>query len=339
MAWSVAEESGDALEEALEVLLPAEPHLEYANFPPIAARPGTAVSIHRGRWRQPEGRIATLVAREDGRPRGAVRLAERAFESAHFGLRMGRIDLPVAGEGRELRWRALRALYLGAVEHLRAHGFDHVAARVSTRDPAGAWAVQDAGLRWVDTQVSWMCPLSGTPHDETLPGELHIEECDRDDLAALPEAAWKRLADWGGRAFDRGPLVFDLALPEARARRIYGEWTARVLRGEWADAALLARHDEEIVAFISMLELPDVSKLAGVKVCGRGLGATLPEYRGLFTGIQREMIARRPLGAEWMENETQAATIGSINVYAKLGFRYLRSTCTFHLRLDGEAPG
>jgi hypothetical protein len=64
----------------------------------------------------------------------------------------------------------------------------------------------------------------------------------------------------------------------------------------------------------------------------------LPEYRGLFTTIQREMIAKRPLGASFMENETQVATIGSINVYAKLGFRYLRSTATYHLRLDGAAP-
>jgi hypothetical protein len=76
----------------------------------------------------------------------------------------------------------------------------------------------------------------------------------------------------------------------------------------------------------------------GAIVCGRGLGATLPEYRGLFTAIQREMIAARPLGASYMENETQVATIGSINVYAKLGFRYLRSTATYHLRLDGATP-
>ena len=47
------------------------------------------------------------------------------------------------------------------------------------------------------------------------------------------------------------------------------------------------------------------------------------------------MITARPLGASYMENETQVATLGSINVYARLGFRYLRSTSTYHLRLDG----
>ena len=80
-------------------------------------------------------------------------------------------------------------------------------------------------------------------------------------------------------------------------------------------------------------------RAAGCTVCGRGLGATLPEYSGLFTAIQRAMIARSPLGARYMENETQAATVASVNVYAKLGFRYQRSTSTYHLWFDdGEAP-
>jgi hypothetical protein len=72
-------------------------------------------------------------------------------------------------------------------------------------------------------------------------------------------------------------------------------------------------------------------------------GVTNPPFRsicrefgaGLYVS---EMITARPLGASYMENETQVATIGSINVYAKLGFRYLRSTATFHFRLDGAAP-
>ncbi len=337
MAWTASEETGGRLEEALEELLPVEPHLEYANFRPVAERPNAAVALHRARWAKPGEGIAALVAREDGRPRGALRICERRFESAHFSLRMARLEPPVAGSAAEPRLRALELLYRSAAQRLRRDGYQHLAARASTRDREGAWAIQGIGARWVDTQVSWMCPLTGLPHDEALPGRLRIEQRDRVSLAALPEDAWKRLAEWGGRAFDRGPLVFDLTLPQDRAREVYCAWTARVMRGEWADAALLAFDGDEVVAFISMLALPDVSEHSRQRVFGRGLGATLPDYRGLFTAIQREMIATRPLDADWMENETQAATIGSINVYAKLGFRYLRSTGTFHLRLDGSA--
>jgi hypothetical protein len=213
-----------------------------------------------------------------------------------------------------------------------------VAARGSTRDRVTPWVLQELGAVHVDTQVSWMCSLTGQPHDDHLPPDL-VHEChDRASVAALPHASWKRLAEWSGIAFDRGPLVFDATLPASLSARVYEAWTERVMTGDWADAVLLVRHRDEVVAFISMLAMPDVSEAAGVPVFGRGLGATLPEYRGLFTAIQREMIFRRPQAAAFMENETQVATIGSINVYAKLGFRFLRSTSTFHKRLDGAAP-
>lgn len=336
-AVRVAEIAGSELDSAIESLLREEPELAYANFAPVAAREGASAALHRRRWRDAGERLATLVARDGaGEPLAALRLERRAFESAHFELPMARIERPLAVRDPALRLAALRPLYRAANERLRAEGFAHVAARASTRDRSAPWAIQECGAVHVDTQVSWMCPLTGAPHDEQLPGRLRHELHDRESVRRIPPSAWKRLAEWSALAFDRGPLVFDWTLDAGRAAQIYRAWTERVLTGEWADAVLLVREDDEVVAFISMLHLPDVSEFAGTVVHGRGLGATLPEYRGLFTAIQREMIARQPAGARFMENETQVATIGSINVYAKLGFRYLRSTATFHRRLDGE---
>jgi len=326
----------EALSGVLETLLPEEPELAYANFAPVAARPGAALALHRARWSAPDGVLGVLLARDaGGAPRALLRLEERPFESDHFGLRMARLEAPVAVADPELRLRALRPLYREAFRRLAGDGVQHVAARASTRDRSAPWALQECGAFHVDTQVSWMCPLSGAPHDESLPGRLRHEVHDRESIRALPAKSWDRLAEWGAVAFDRGPLVFDWSLDPARASRIYRVWTERVMTGRWADAIVVVREGEEVVAFISMLHLPDVSEAAGAVVHGRGLGATLPEYRGLFTAIQREMIFRRPGSADYMENETQVATIGSINVYAKLGFRYLRSTATFHHRLDG----
>jgi hypothetical protein len=338
-AISVEAASDADLAAALDALLPAEPHLDYANFQPIASRSGAAQELHRGRWLAAEHRNMALIARDvRGRPLAAARALERPFESEHFGVRMARIEAPVATPEPEMRATALAALYASSYAHLARAGVRHVAMRASTRDAAAAWALQHSGAVHVDTQVSWMCALSRMPHDEPLPAGLVIEVHDRNGVAALAPSAWQRMAAWAGRAFDRGPLVFDLSLPRARACAVYSEWTARVMTGRWADAVLVARRDDgEVVAFISMLRLADVSRAAGVEVCGRGLGATLPEYRGLFTALQREMIARRPLDADYMENETQVSTIGSINVYAKLGMRYLRSTSTFHRRVEPGA--
>jgi hypothetical protein len=333
---SVAHPAASELAEALAALLPAEPHLDYQNFKPIADREGAALGLHAGRWQRTDEQITVFIARDaSGRPLGALRVERRPFESTHFGLEMALVPGPVARPEPEARLSALRSLYAAAHEHLRAMGIAHVALRVSTRDRAGCWAAQESGAVYVDTQVSWMCALTGTPHDESAPGDLAIEEHDRSSIARLPASAWRQITAWAGEAFDRGPLVFDLTLPRTRAQGLYEAWASRVATGEWADAAMIARHRGEVVAFISMRHLPDVSHAAGTVVCGRGLGATLPQYRGLFTILQREMIARRPFGAAFMENETQASTIGSINVYAKLGMRYLRSTASFQRRLGG----
>jgi hypothetical protein len=85
-----------------------------------------------------------------------------------------------------------------------------------------------------------------------------------------------------------------------------------------------------------MLLLPDMSEAAGVGIIGRGIGATLPGYRGLFTALQKECAAVRPLGASFLENETQTATIQSIQVFGQLGHQCLRSTASFHMRLDSS---
>jgi hypothetical protein len=328
-------ERGATLAAALEPLLAAEPDLPYANFAPLAARAGAAAAVHRERWLAAG---EALVARgADGTPLAAARIEARDFESEHFGLAMALVERPLAVAEPETRAEALRAVLRAATLHARERGFAHLAARASTRDRVAPWVLQELGAFHVDTQVSWMASLTGMPHDEQVAPPLRIEIRERPAAGDLPRAAWKRLAEWGGRAFDRGPLVFDHTLPQPRALRVYEAWTEQVMAGAWADAVLVAWDGDEIVAFISMLEMPEVSRAAGAIVCGRGLGATLPEYRGLFTAIQREMVTARPLGASYMENETQVATIGSINVYARLGFRYLRSTATFHLRLDSKA--
>lgn len=321
---------------AVAALLPHEPDLPYANLPPLARRPEAARALHAARWSGP-GAIGIFVAHDAGQPVAAVRADPRPFESAHFGLRMAKLERPAAVAGREARPRALRAAYAAAFAALRAEGWAHVAARASTADRAAHWVLQELGAFHVDTQVSWLSPLTGERRPEAPP-DVRVEIFEREAIREVPVAAWRRLIDWAAHAFDRGPLVFDHTLPYERACAVYAVWTEKVATGEWADAIIIVRDRDEVVAFNSVQDIPDVSAAAGVPVIGRGLGATLPEYRGLFTAIQCAMIATPPLAARYLENETQVSTIGSINAYARLGNRFLRSTSTFHLRLDGRWP-
>ncbi|MCK6554369.1 hypothetical protein L6Q96_07260 [Candidatus Binatia bacterium] len=339
MNISVALVDGTALDEVLNRLLPAETELPYANFAPIAARPGAIVELHRGRWLAAGERIEVLAAYAGDRPLGAVRIEHRPFESDHFGLRMARIDQPIAVNDCVARRTVLRELYAAAFDSLRGRGYRHVSSRASANDSAASWVLQELGAFHVDTQVSWMSSLDGpAPADNLAPG-LTVEILDKPALRRLDRESWRQVVEWTAQAFERGPLVFDHTLPRDRAAGVYGVWAERAMCGDWADAVCVVRDGSKIVAFGSMLLLADVSAHGGVRVCGRGLAATLPKYRGLFTAIHRELIVRKPLGAQFAETDTQVTNLGSVNVCVKLGFRCLRVTSTFSRRLDQAAAG
>jgi hypothetical protein len=239
---------------------------------------------------------------------------------------MAKIDPPLAVADESRRLAALAALYGAACARLREQGYRHLSAVASTRDRVTCWALQERGAFQVGTKISWMQSLTGVRHEPGLAPPLRIECYDRSRIGTLDRAAWRRLYEWSGQAFDRGPYVFDLSVPRERAMAVYQVWTAKAMTGEWADMLLVVRDGDEIVAFHSMMQLDDLSEAAGVGIVGRGIGGTLPGYRGLFTALQKACAAVRPLDAAFLENETQAATAHTINVFGKLDHHCLGST-------------
>ncbi len=324
-------ESRENIEHGLKSLLRDDGDLPYANFRPMRQRRGELVRMHHRRWIDDADSPEFVAARDtSGRLIGALRLSHRRFESEHFGMPMACLALPLAPRDRQARIGVLREMYDAAHGHLVDRGYAHVAARASTRDAEASWVLQEQRATHVNTQVSWMCETGKATARDELPRGLYYEVHDAESIRRVEPVAWRRLDEWSAQAFDQGPFSRDMAMPRDRSLAVYQEWTRRVMSGDWADTIFVVRNRDEIVAFIALLKLPDISEACGALVLGRGFGATLPEHQGLFTAIQREMIALKPAGAAFVENETQASTVGSVNVYAKLGFRFLRSIETFH---------
>jgi hypothetical protein len=333
MRVRVRAEEAERLADALAALLPAEPDLAYANFPPLAGREPALFALHARRFAAPGG-LAVLVARDGAdRPLACARLEPRAFDSQHFGLAMASVERPLAVADPALRHEALAALYGAAFARLAELGVAHVALRASSDDAAAGWALQQAGAFHVGTQVHFVRALDGEAAPAP-PADVRLEALSAEALRGLEGPFVKRLVEWSGRAFDHGPFPFDATLPRERSLSLYQTWMERVFAGEWADGAMAARVGGEVVAVIPMKLVADLSEAAGARVFGRSLAATLPGYAGLCTALMREMIARRPFAADWMEGDTPVTTLGTINMFAKVGFRYLRATSVFHRRLE-----
>lgn len=339
MRVEVRRESGSALSAAIDTLLAVEPELLYANFRAVTARDGALATLHRARWARHLERGGFVAYDAAGAPLAVTALEPRAFESAHFGRTMGKLAIPVAVADEPVRVPALRALYATAVAQARADGFDHVAADASTRDRAACWALQEAGAFHVGSRVTWMAALTGQGAAPQLAAPLRLEQYDRDAIRTLPRAAWRRLLEWGRRGFDRGPYVFDLHVDSDRAAAVYEVWTEKAMTGEWADTLLVVRDGDEVVAFHAIMLVPDLEAATGVPVLGRGIGSTLPGYRGLFTALQQACVVGRPLGAGWLEDEAQASSIGSIQVFGRLGHQCIHSVASFHMALGTGSNG
>jgi len=340
MRVRIAREQAPRIDDALAALLPVEPYLAYSNFRPIARREGALFALHQQRVRAAAAGLGVLVARDErDHPLALVCLEHREFDSRHFGTAMAKIEPPAAVPDEQIRFRVLREIYRAACDLLRAGGYQHLSAVSSTLDRVACWVLQEIGAFHVGTKISWMQPLTGRGCVPDLPAPLRVEVYDRSTIRALSPDSWRRLDEWSGKAFDRGPFVFDWNVSHDRALAVYQVWTQRALTGEFADAVLVVRDREEIVAFHSMMRLADLSEAAGVGILGRGIGGTLPGYHGLFTALQRSCAAVRPLGADFLENETQASTLPCINVFGKLGHYCVRSTASFHMRLDGGGSG
>lgn len=332
-------ERGARLDDALDALLACEPDLPYAGFSPFRARPESLRALHRQRWHESADRMGALVARRrDGQPLAAIGLLERPFESQHFGCPMAQIGPPVGVADEERRLAALDALYARALDHLQQAGIRHVAALTAAADRVAGYVLQTHRAIYVGTKIHWMAPLGGPPPATELGNGLRVEAYAKRAIPDIAAADWRKLRVWARDGFNFGPLVFDMQLPPDRSRGVYAVWTEKVMTGEWADALYVVRDGSEIVAFNCVLPLEDMSRAAGTGIVGRGLGATLPGYTGLFTALQRAMIADRPLGADYLENETRAATLQTINVFGKLQHQCVRSTATFHFHLGGDPP-
>jgi len=335
MQVRVTREQGADVDDALDTLFPTEPYLTYSNFRPITERPDALRQLHQRRLHAAADDIGLLVARDkNGRALGCVPLRHRGFDSAHFGVPIAGIEAPLAVSEEELRLPALREIYRAAIDLVMTQGYRHVTAQSSSHDRVTCWVLQELGAFYVGTKISWMQQLTGWPHTPELQKALRIEMYDRSNIHQLPRSSWQRLHEWSGKAFDRGPYVFDLTVAYDRALALYQLWTSRAMTGESGDVLLVVRDRDEVVAYHSMMLLEDVSEAAGVRILGRGIGGTLPEYQGLFTALQKQCATMQPLAAGFLENETQASTVATINVFGKLGHQCLRSTATFHKCLD-----
>lgn len=182
-------------------------------------------------------------------------------------------------------------------------------AKVDCADVRTTVALQDAGFRVVDVNVTLSRPAGGGGTD------LDVDEATEVDRDAVLEIAGNH---YGVSRFHR-----DAAIPDELADAIKRDWAAALLDGRRGDRLLVVRRAQRAVGFLGALAPSPgvrVIDLVAVHSAERrsGVGRTLVEAL-LVSGYGRVDVG------------TQIANTDSLRFYERLGFTIRDTRYVLHL--------
>jgi ribosomal protein S18 acetylase RimI-like enzyme len=182
-------------------------------------------------------------------------------------------------------------------------------AKVATADVATTAALEDAGFRVVDVNVTLSRPGGGV----AMPA----------DVGAAVEADREVVLEIAGRHYDVSRFHRDPAIPARTANAIKRDWAAAYLDGRRGERMLVVRRAGRAVGFLAVLApSPEVRVI--------DLVAVHPEARG--AGAGRALVEALLSGSDGrVDVGTQIANTVALRFYERLGFRVSDTRYVLHL--------
>ena len=252
----------------------------------------------------------------DPNPIVPARFEPLAWDTAHFGMQVGRI----VGDVREPQVLATllgqaRSAAAALVYFLHVHPFPLEPELLAAYGGSRVAGYVRFALALSPTAGPAPAPLAGV----TL--EVHRGAADDPRILSLGLGA-----GWLSR-FRR-----DRRLPPAKCDELYAVWTRRSLLGELADETLLARIDDAPVGMVTYRGHGEMAEIGLLGLApparGRGIGSALLAY------AHARMAAR---GFARSEVVTQTENEGACRVYQRAGYAPVVTGEYYHFHLAHEA--
>jgi hypothetical protein len=258
-----------------------------------------------------------LVATQAGEVTGALWFTPSPWESSTLGVRVARVSEVVTRTGPHAASSAA-ALFDQARGRWAAGGGHLLIGRVDVGDAPGLIGAQDAGMRVLETRVTYV-------YDNDQPFRFHGERRGYDvrrhvgdEITTIPSETLSILRRWVADTDRPGHFYSDLKLPAGAADRLYLSWLERTFEGRWGDVVYTAWRDDEVVGFLAWLEAAELRQSHGIGTLLPGLGAAAaPEGRGSLVDMYATVCGDRPLGARFVEHTTQAGNAAVLTTWAR----------------------
>jgi hypothetical protein len=254
----------------------------------------------------------------------AVAARPLPWDTAFFGVQMGRIDYVLGGAGASEA--ALGAALDASLGAARRSGLAHITARVDVADLRTMGALEARGFRTMDALVTYiMRPVKDPPVNVRTVGT--IRESRPEDAGAILEITAEAYRGYRGR------FHLDPHLPLDRADALYLEWARQCVNGSMADIILVSEDSaSRVIGYLAYRRRQPMSSV-GMPIFGGGLGACRRDSPGAYASLIRDATIWSHERGGMGEYQTQNYNFPVIRVYEAAGAHYVRAEYTLHLWL------
>lgn len=309
-----------ALADALPALASRNPYRHHRLFTPAEQQ----AIVRHGIERQlaSTGQVTRMLVR-DGQLLGICSIAPLSWDTAHFGLPMGRLDCQVAPVAEEPALRHLLATTLDAASQL---GLQHLSTHIDIDDYALLHALTAGGFRLMDAKRTFIArrhPRSDRGSRIVLPARPFHED-DRAQVEALAQSV-----------VFASRFTRDAWLDQRRGADLYGLWMKRLLDTPADQRTLqVVERRGRIVACGGVIEVNFAAAGVPKRILADGVFACTPEgtgsYLSVIDALIAEGIARYPL----LETRVSQNNLAAVRVLEYLGYSTAASQYALHLHIQ-----
>lgn len=260
---------------------------------------------------------------------GDLVVRELAWDTRHFGIRMGVLEAPDSKRGFDAAEAA--ALVRAAVAQARTLGYRQLTARAGPWDTAWIHALEASGFQLVDTLVTWELLLTEALGSHSGSAAVQIRTAAEADAPALKAIAKRAFAD---RSIWLDRFHADPRIPVERADALYETWVQNSVAPStpgdaMADMTLTAEVGGVLAGFLTgrvvrtALELVGQVSLNAVEAAYRGRGV----YRALVEASLRWFAEQ---GCRRVRVRTGLASHPIHRTWQRLGAIMVMEEHTFH---------
>ena len=253
--------------------------------------------------------------------RAAVIARPLAWDTAYFGIPMGRLDYVLSTPEATAEDR--RDVVAAACDAARTAGLRHLTARCDVGDLETLAVLEDVGFRTMDALATYiMRPGKDTPREVRTVGPVRLATAaDHDAVLEITREAYQGY---------RGRFHLDTRIPAGRADGFYEEWARQCLAGVMADLIMVSEDSAgRVIGYLAHRRRQPASSI-GMPIYGGGLGACRRDTPGAYASLIRESAVWAHDQGAVAECQTQNANFPVIRIYESVGFHYVRAEYTLH---------